>query len=269
MSILAFDVELDKLVPPYDGNVSWELPNKPKVTCAATCEVETGRTKIYWSPANDGKRLASEKLSQFTLCELIDDLYNHVCRGGLIVSWGGTAVDFRALHASCTDTARKQICIYLAKTQIDIPFASSSDLGCMFSLNSAAKAMGLSGKDSLISSAAPQLWENGSELEVLSHVQGDAILTANIYSRALDPKFNPYPKVTWITKRGKMKTWKPTIISVKIPMTNYNGQKDVFIQTRFQTVQECMLKPKPSVPYVTPHGLDRDYAVKWIDVVSK
>jgi hypothetical protein len=63
----------------------------------------------------------------------------------------------------------------------------------MFSLNSAAKAMGLAGKDGSLSSAAPQLWESGSELDVLGHVQGDAILTAMVYGRALNTHYNPHP----------------------------------------------------------------------------
>jgi len=271
MSILAFDVELDRLVPPYDGSVSWELPNKPKVTCAATCEFDTGRTRTYFTPSSDGKRLANHRLSQAAVSELIDDLYSHVCRGGLVVSWGGTAVDFRALHASCSDPARQQVCLYLARTQIDIPFASSSDLGCMFSLNSAAKAMGLAGKDASISSHAPQLWENGSELEVLGHVLGDAVLTATVYARAMDSR-NSSPSMSWITQRGKVKTWKPTVVPMRIPVYNqhstYAVGEDFVLQPRMQTVEECMSRPKPSVPFVTPHGLDRDYAVKWIETVT-
>jgi len=253
MSVLAFDVELDKLVPPYDGDVSWEIPSKPKVTCAATCELETGRTRTYWSPSEDGSRLASPQLSQEGLTLLIEDLYSHLCQGGLVVSWGGTAVDFRALHGSCVEPRLKQMCLYLTLHQIDIPFASSSDSGCMFSLNSAAKAMGLAGKNASLSSAAPQLWENGSELDVLGHVQGDAILTAMVYGRALNSLYNPHPSMSWITQRGKIKAWKPTIV------LHPNSNKP-----RMQTVDECMSRPKPIVPFVTPQGMDRDYAIKWL-----
>ena len=264
MSVLAFDVELDKLVPPYDADMSWEHPSKPKVTCAATCDLDTGRTRTYWTPSSNGSRLASPQLSQGAIFELIDDLYAHMCRGGLVISWGGTAVDFRALHGSCSDPTRQQICLFLARNQIDIPFASSSDLGCMFSLNSAAKGLGLHGKDSSISSAAPHLWENGHELEVLGHVQGDAVLTAMIYARAMNPHlrtstthYTPQPMVNWITQRGKVKTWKPTMVHITPT------------HSRMQTVEECLSRPKPVVPFVTPHGLDRDCAVKWMETVTQ
>ena len=270
MSVLAFDVELDKLVPPYDGDVSWETPSKPKVTCAATCELETGKTRTYWSPSEDGSRLASAHLSQYALTELIDDLYSHVCRGGVVLSWGGTAVDFRALHGSVQDDAHKRMCLYLTMNHIDVPFASSSDLGCMFSLNSAAKAMGLGGKDASISAAAPQMWSNGAELEVLGHVQGDAILTALVYSRALNPLYNPHASMSWITQRGKIKTWKPTILFQQRGIGGGNGEEFIpqMRPPRMQTVQECMSRPKPIVPFVTPHGLDRDFAIKWMEKAS-
>ena len=254
--ILTFDIELDKLVPStYDSETSWELPSKPKITCAATCEMVTGRTKTYWTPSTDGKRLAAKVMSKELIHELVDDLYSFICRGGMIVSWGGPAVDFRALHACSEDINRKQMCIFMARTQIDIPFASSSEVGFMFSLNSAAKGMGLVGKDSSISFNAPQLWDTGRELEVLHQVQGDAILTAAVYFRTMNN-----PSLNWITQRGKTKTWKPYIIQV--PMGGG------YVCPRMQTVEECMNRPKAFVPFVTPHGLDRDYAIKWIDKFS-
>ena len=252
---MAFDVELNKLVPPYNGEMSWEHDNMPRVTCAATYNTYNGITQVYWTPARDGKRLAAPVLAHQQVESLIHAMYNHVCYGGVLVSWGGTAVDFRALHASCNgDKELQNMCIYLAHMHIDIPFASATDSGCMFSLNSAAKAMGFTEKDASISSAAPQLWDSGHEVQVLGHVLGDAVLTASLYLRTME--WHHQPTMQWVTQRGKTKSWKPSLVRVQTSNGNFS---------RMNLVQECMQRPKPSVPFVTPHGLDRDCAIKWME----
>ena len=113
------------------------------------------------------------------------------------------------------------------------------------------------------------MWASGAELEVLGHVQGDAILTALVYSRALNPFYNPHASMSWITQRGKVKTWKPTILFQNKGIGAGNGEEFIpQMRPRMQTVHECMSRPKPIVPFVTPQGLDRDFAIKWMEKAS-
>jgi hypothetical protein len=106
--------------------------------------------------------------------------------------------------------------------------------------------MGFSRKEAGISLAAPQLWQNKCELEVLSHVQKDAILTMSVYVKTVLKG-----SMEWITQKGKTKVWNPTF------------SQWVFGRN-IETVSQCLLRPKHEVPYITPRGLDRDYALAWM-----
>ena len=239
---VAFDVELDRLVPE-----SWSEESMPRITCAAIYSEEKG-TKLYYTKAENGGAPCLSKDDAKRLC---DDLYAHFKRGALIVSWGGTAVDFRALYNSLTgDDERQRRCALVTRGHIDIPIASSTDIGMMMGLDAAAKGTGQGRKSNAISSNAPRLWSEGKHQEVLEHVKLDAILTLRVYNAMMQ---SIPPSLTWHTRSGNARTWYCYFIP--------DFERKII---RLSTVAECLLQPKKPVPFQIPNGMNRDNAVEWL-----
>jgi hypothetical protein len=253
---IAFDVELDRLVPE-----SWtEESAIPKITCAAIFSEEKG-TRLYYTKFNKNNNAAH--LSVDDAAKLCDDLYAHLKRGALIISWGGTAVDFRALyHCLDGDQERQRKCALVTKGHIDIPIASSTDIGMMMGLDAAARGTGQGKKSNAISINAPRLWSEGKQNEVLEHVKLDAMLTLRVYNSMMQ---SIPPSLTWHTRTGNQRTWYCYFIA--------DYERKII---RLSTVSECLLRPQKPVPFQTPSGMDRDKAVQWLqnlksysDIVKK
>jgi hypothetical protein len=239
---VAFDVELDRLVPE-----SWNSTNPPLITCAAVHSDEEG-TKLFYTKSFEGK---APRLGLGDASALLDELWEHSSRGALIISWGGTAVDFRALHfALYGDPERQSKCATLVQNHIDVPIASATDMGIMFGLDAAAQGTGQGRKSNVISTDAPRMWNEGEHDAVLEHVKLDAVLTLKVYKAMMS---SMPPKITWRTRSGKPKTWMCFFVADM-------GRQII----RLCTVAECMLRPKRSVPFKLPVGMDRDSSVQWI-----
>lgn len=247
MYSIAFDVELDRLVPE-----SWCEETVPKITCAAIFSEEKG-TKLYYTRyTNNGK---APHLSVQDAAKLCDDLYAHLKRGALIISWGGTAVDFRALyHCLKGDDERQRRCAMVTKGHIDIPIASATDIGMMMGLDAAARGTGQGRKSNSISTNAPRLWSEGKQNEVLEHVKLDAMLTLRVYNSIMQ---SIPPSLTWYTRTGNIRTWFCYFIA------DYERK-----MIRLSTVSECLLRPQKPVPFTIPNGMDRDKAVKWLSSIK-
>ena len=243
---IAFDVELDRLVPNPDGSEissPWHLYDAPHITCAATFSEHEG-SKCFMS-MDTGKPAA--RMNSFDACRLFDELWSHSQQGAIIISWGGTAVDFRALHA-LLDPGRQKQCIDLVKRHIDIPIASATDIGMMMGLDAAATGMGQGRKITANSSSAPIHWKQGKHLEVAEHVKKDAMLTLKVYNSIIK---NFPPSLTWKTRSGKERIW---WCSFRV---------DNLI-VRLPNVMECMALPLPFTPFVVPPGMNRDVSVQWM-----
>jgi len=238
---VAFDVELDRLVPE-----SWNEDSIPNITCAAVYSHETG-AKVFYTPLGEG---ASPKLCCEQANALLDELWNHSQQGALIISWGGTAVDFRALMLALQDKERKEKCMEMVKHHIDIPIASATDIGMMMGLDAAAQGTGQGSKNNVISTEAPRLWSEGKFLEVLEHVKKDATLTLQVYESIMK---NVPPSLTWCTKKGKCKTWYCFFTA--------DAERNVF---RLSNVKECILRPSAFTPFKVPDGMSREKAVEWL-----
>lgn len=248
---VAFDVELDKLVPAASASESqalWTDDGAPHITCAATYS-DTDGTRYYHSLDAEGG--IAHRLSVEDAGLLLDELYAHMGRGALIVTWGGTAVDFRALHGALHgDVERQRRCIELAHQHIDIPIASATDFGGMIGLDAAARGMGAGRKSHQLSLAAPSLWSEGRRREVLQHVGRDAELTLRVYMATMSRE---PPSLHWQARSGRWRTWWCSTVDD----TAHGG-------VRLRNVDECVRVPLPYVPYQVPPGMDRNVAVAWM-----
>ena len=239
---VSFDVELDRLVPE-----SWNSVNVPQITCAAV-HSESGGTKVFFTRTPNG---ISPKLSKTDASALLDELWIHSQLGAVIISWGGTVVDFRALfYALSGDSVRQLQCSHLVRTHVDVTIASSTDMGIMFGLDAAAKGTGQGRKNNLTSLDAPRMWTSGEHDAVIEHVKLDAILTLKVYNSLMT---RLPPTLTWETKSGRMKTWVCFVVA--------DYARNII---RLCTVEECMMRPPKQVLFEIPDGMNRDKAVSWI-----
>jgi len=239
---IAFDVELDRLVPE-----EWNTDSSPHITCAATYNLQSG-IKTYFSSKEN---LQSPKMTFDDCAKLLDDLWEHTQKGAMIISWGGTAVDFRALHYCLhSDATRQNKVKQIALHHIDIPIASATDTGMMMGLASASKGLMNTDKSIKNSSLAPKLWSEGKFQEVLRHVELDAILTLNVYNNIFCKQ--PF-QLEWITKSGFKKTW--FCSSICDPNRR---------EFRLCSVSECLTRPLPPVPFSVVDGMNRDKITKWL-----
>lgn len=244
MYAVAFDVELDRLVPE-----AWGEDTAPHITCAAVFSEDEG-AKVYFTRAQKG--IGAPRLELAEAAQLLDDLWGHMERGALIISWGGTAVDFRALHAALRgDAERQRMCLSLVRNHIDIPIASATDMGMMMGLDAAAQGTGLGAKSNQVSADAPRMWSEGMQQQVLEHVKLDAMLTLRVYTAMMA---RAPPCLTWATRSGRQRAWFCYLIA--------DTERSTF---RLGTVVECMQRPMKAVPFDVPLGMNRDAAVAWID----
>jgi hypothetical protein len=232
MYLVSFDIELDRLV-----KEEWETP---KIICAAIF-TEAGGTSVFY-----GDKYAAF-MSESEVCRLFDELYDHFCRGGTIVSWGGCAVDFRAIFENVSPDRRPK-CIKIAKAHIDIPVASSTDMGVMMSLDAASRGMGIGFKTEGESENAPKYWKERKFDRVLHHVKKDAEMTLRVYNKVMST--NP-PCLLWLSKTCKKKQWFCSWV--------FDGR-----QVRMLTVDEAVQRKVPHTPFIIPPGMDRNRATKWI-----
>lgn len=246
MSILyaiSFDVELDRLVPEQ-----WTAESTPFITCAAIYSKQ-GSKKFY---SSDKEGTKAPRMTLEDAAKLFDELWDHAMKGALIISWGGTAVDFRALYFALQGDYERQLkCKFLVMHfHIDIPIASSTDMGMMMGLDAASKGSGQGEKSNKDSCDAPRLWQSGDFEKVLSHVEQDAVLTLKVYEHMMNLK---PPSLNWTTKSGKLKTWYCS--------TQYDQMRNFF---RLNTVAECLMKPMKIVPFELPKGMNRDFIALWL-----
>jgi hypothetical protein len=218
----------------------WE---DPKITCAAVYTLAYG-LKLFHPPLTRG----AFEVPVFRLEDaqnLLDELAFHVQLGARVVTWGGTAVDFRALHGALqADPDRQRVCKHIAQQHIDIPIATATDIGIMMGLSAAAKGTRQGTKSAFLSAEAPRYWAEGNYTAVLDHVKLDAVLTLRVYHAITQ---SSPPSLTWRTRSGHKKTW-------------YCRLHD----SRIKSVEECLQTPLKAMPFEVPFGMNRDVAAEWL-----
>ena len=232
--IVSFDLELDMMVP---ENVDWFAETSPRITCASVFSEVEG-TRFFFSELGSD---FAPYLNAADTARLHDEIWRHVQLGAIVVTWGGCAVDFKALYSALkNDPLRQDQCKQIVRSHVDMTIASVTDMGMMMGLDAAARGMGQGQKCNSTSKDSPRLWAASKNFQVLEHVRNDAVLTYKVYLAVVNV---PTPSLTWMTKRGKPRTW-------------YLSSKNI-------SVEECMKRSCFRVPFFVPNGMNRDIAASW------
>lgn len=232
MKWAVFDLEFTELLPKLDV----ALPNSIHIACASL--IATGYTwpEVWYERSNEGD-MPSDFMSEKTLEAFIDSLAL-LARDHTIVTWGGSASDWRLLEKECPK--RSNQIRQMALDSVDLPMCSCVTIGMMMGLNAACMALGLSLKDSEASENIPQLWHKGPEarVQVLQHVSNDSFATMLVLKHAETTRSLP-----WISKKGHYKTWAPV---------------------QFLTVKACLARELPNVPFKINPEQNAKILARWL-----
>lgn len=182
----AFDLEFDRPLPPSWGSEKTTIErrqNEQQVNIIAASVVEFNsfapRTRTFRS-------LAPLPMSTSKIMSFAHHLLSLHEQGYAIVSWGGTASDFRMLCGKLEaypELVRdlKRLCM----SHVDIPIAILAQHGMMVGLESVAKACFRDKRDGKEESSKDlaEIWKQGGRqsLKVLRHVEEDALLTGRVF----------------------------------------------------------------------------------------
>lgn len=240
---VAFDLEMDRLLE-WGGSPESVSSHAPRILCGCTVSKNAISSDIrMWRSASKGAPMSSAEVGA-----LVDYLWLQYTAGKVLVTWGGTASDWRLLALECGDPLRAQQCKLMALTAVDIPFMSLCTTGTMMSLDAAARGMGLGGKAP--SHDIPSKWARGEHDAVLAHVRWDAWTTAQLYEQTVQHKDGP--QLHWITQKGKKRVWAALT-------TSHLGQ---FGFLRMLSVTECLRLPHPTPVFSS--SFTREDMVQWV-----
>lgn len=228
MKWTVFDFEFSSLLPQIGP---W--PNDLHIICASMLSTGDEHPEV-WHECID---LASY-LSEQTLEAFVDKLLIKYTSGHRLVTWGGSATDWRMLYKECPSKATT--IKLLALDSVDVPMCSCISIGTMMGLNAACKALGFTMKDDSSSADVPRQWASGSEgrKAVLQHVSNDAHATLLVVETAYEKK-----SLCWLTPKNILKSW---------------------TFTEFLTVKECLAKELPNVPWIIGPNQNAKLMARWI-----
>lgn len=180
-----------------------------RVICAALVVFDGYRytRRVYHGPP-------PHPMDATSLARFVDDLIWLHRRGYVLTTWGGTAGDFRVLHAN-VDRARQAALLGIVGQHVDLALVASSFVGHMPSLRATAHAMGVA-KLPGASAAAPARWTAGHASAVVAHVDADASLTAQAYLVAMfnSQRACPWAEIPahhawlpWVSHHGVHRVW--------------------------------------------------------------
>jgi hypothetical protein len=234
MMIIGWDIEIAVEFPAGEGDFDWLAIEPPMHLSCAACAAVVPESNIYSKVFADTQ---AHHLSTSYAQAMAEYLYQHHAKGNRIATWNGLGFDFPVLARACESTVYEQMLADLALEHIDLGFAMHCSHGYMVGMNTAAKALGLSGKTEGMSGAlAPILWNRPdrpltdkeaaeiAELNVLpgtpearalciKYVTQDAVTTAEIYNALVDRGV-----LVWYTRRGTLtkQPWNPYIVDGRI-----------------------------------------------------
>jgi hypothetical protein len=195
------------------------------ITCAAT-ETDDGVVKLWHG--GEGTHEYAPKMTPAQVGKLIDYLEQD---GRPVVTWNGLGFDFDVVAEESFFEMTRERVRNLALGHIDIAFQMFCEKGFMCGLDAAAKGQGVGAKlEGMSGAKAPIMWRKGRKAQdlTLQYVAQDASITAAVYRSILDKGL-----MRWVTKRGGLGTWVPTI---------HDG--------RLLTCRECLDLPLPDTSWM-------------------
>lgn len=277
---LAFDLEYDRPLPP-----SWSRETSPDQRrenesdiniIAAACSMFDGLK----TAARTFRSLAPLPMDVAKVEQLARFLVDKDEEGYVIVTWGGTASDFRLLASKVQDQDLKKRIVDCCLEHVDIPLAIMAQNGMMVGLEAVAKACLPDKKNGKTetSKEIAEAWRQGgqSSLQVIRHVADDALTTARLYGTIMASPNTPFdqrnfPKAVrarhsiprgsgwtiWENKKGD------ACIACKLDVTACLG-KDMTTH-RLRTVWECKAYAQTRVfPWETMPPFSVDSCTAWL-----
>jgi hypothetical protein len=228
MQWTVFDLEFSALLP---QNGQW--PDDLHITCGSiysTCDLWPN----VWYEATETLE-PGPFMSENTVKAFVEALETMASKGFTLVTWGGSATDWRMLEKECPE--KKDTIRALALQSIDVPMCACMAIGMMMGLNAACKAIGIDLKDSEASSEVPETWLH-DKAKVIQHVSNDSYATMQVLLRADQTK-----TLSWITKKGLMKHWHAV---------------------QFWTVKQCLARELPKVPFDIGPNHNAKLLARWL-----
>lgn len=248
---ITFDIEYDRLLKTDSSDEA------PKITCiaAVTCE---GLYTFWHGGYHEPSGSFSPHMSEVQIRHFVDFLWTYYQKGYVIVTWGGTAFDFKILFNEVSDPTYKRLIHFLARHHVDIPLTSAATSGMMMGLSAVSKAMGLGSKpyDSV---QMPSLWTERNQEAVLRQVWADAALTSKVYMQVFANgeffhrsigKYRPY--LEWVALSGKTRRFYAPFVH----LTDIN--------VRLMTVEECIAAPRPITPFEPSPTMTVEACTRWL-----
>jgi hypothetical protein len=234
MKWAAFDLEFTDLLPGLDEDV----PEHLHISCASIITTGSSWPQVWYERPTIGE-IPSDFMSRGTLGAFVDALQELVNSGFVIVTWGGSASDWKMLAKEVPDRAAE--IIEMTLQSVDVPMCTCMSIGMMMGLNAACRALGFSLKDSTASENVPELWNKKTaeaRSEVLQHVSNDSYATLMVVKHA-----ETSGTLAWISKKGQYKTWSPV---------------------HFLTVKTCLSRELPNVPFPIGPSHNAKILARWL-----
>jgi hypothetical protein len=187
-----------------------------------------------------------------TLGAFIASLWKAHSDGIVLVTWGGTGSDWKALIKAAPEHSDK--IREMALASVDIPLISAASNGMMMGLAATAQGMGIGDRPSCDSEQVPKLWRTrdvAKQNEVVSHVRWDAWACAYIYSKLFMSSQFDRPQLTWVTQRSGHR-------SVRLQRTR---EGEGF---KLPTVREILTWDQPVSSFPIPDHLSSEKMMAWL-----
>ena len=199
MSFITFDIETATEFPD-DGVMDHAALG---ISCAATYKSGNFPLIVPWAAKISASGLYGPRLIPKSARSIAQYLSTHVfSEGRTLVTWNGH-FDLQILAHECKDPTFYNVCQRLALGMVDPMFQFLTEQGYCVGLEKVSLGMGGASKsEGLHGDLAPVMWKESREAQekVLTYVQGDVTLTADVYRKLLDHK-----QLCWITSKGNRK----------------------------------------------------------------
>jgi len=243
-----FDLEYTELVQnPLQSTIH--------ISCASVYSSHDAWPQVWYEQctSTNNTEFPGNYMSEVTLEAFVDHL-DYCSKISKIVSWGGSASDWKLLYKECP--SKRQLIKQLALQSIDIPLCSFMSIGQMMGLKSACSAIGLTLKEESDSSDVVFYWKLcaccaskpsielpckaciESRKKVIQHVSNDSYGTYTVLLGAIQNGALP-----WITKKNQLKTWSPLQLC---------------------TVAQCLQKEVPKVPWIIDPSQNAKLLARWL-----
>jgi hypothetical protein len=230
---LAFDIETVK--PVVFGDSDWRRYRPLGICCAST--LLEGEEKVLLWHGGTNQRRPTRQMKRRGLLKLLEYLARKTEDGFTILTWNGVGFDFDVL---AEESGEAKLCRQLAGEHVDMMFHILCQVGCGVALDSAARGVGIEGKDRGLNSASvPVLWEMAMHEDVFRYVEQDVRTTL-----ALGKSCEARGRIDWSTRDGKLRS--------------------MLIPKGWLTVEQAMKLPEPANTWLFDQW-SRNKFTRWLD----